>query len=194
LFDGVENKVDEKMERSGLVVVFATLDGDAIPKGHFGEAPQFDFYRLTADSATRVGSMINPRTGELQGHPPHADSGGHKGGGIGRLLGTHGAQVMVSRAFGPNIKRMRQRFLPVKLNLENVDDAISQLQANWPLVAGGRAQTPGFPLGAVSLDTPFRETAVVSGRRQGRITGRPDSILRFLLQPAKLNGYCDLCK
>lgn len=122
------------MESSGLVVAFATLDGDAIPKGHFGEAPRFDFYRLTAVSATRVGTVTNPRTGELQGHPPHADSGGHKGGGTGRLLGTHGAQVMVSRAFGSNIKRMRRRFLPVKLNLENVDDAISLLQANWPLV------------------------------------------------------------
>lgn len=38
---------------------------------------------------------------------------------------------MVSRAFGQNIVRMRERFLPVKVDTEEVAAAIGLLQRHW---------------------------------------------------------------
>ena len=41
---------------------------------------------------------------------------------------------VVSRGVGPNVQRMRRRFLPVKVDLDSVAGAIGLLQANWPAV------------------------------------------------------------
>jgi predicted Fe-Mo cluster-binding NifX family protein len=116
-----------------LIVAFATLDGAAIPKAHFGEAKQYEIYRITAHNATRLESVTNPKAGEGHGvgsHHHHAGGGG-KGAGIGRLLAEHLVQVMVSRAFGQNIVRMREHFLPVKVDTEEVAAAIDLLQRHW---------------------------------------------------------------
>ena len=123
--------MDSVNENITLLVAFATRDGDAIPKGHFGEAPRFDIYRLSETMVERVASVHNPRTGASRSDHQQTGRGG---GGIGRFLGEHGAQVMVSRGFGPNIQRMRRRFLPVKVDLDSVAGAIGLLQANWPTV------------------------------------------------------------
>ena len=120
-------------DADSLVVAFATLDGAAMPKAHFGEAQQYEIYRITADDSVRLESVINPKPGEGHGagsHHHHAHGGG-KGAGIGRLLTEHRVRVMVSRAFGQNIVRMRERFLPVKVDTEEVAAAIGLLQRHW---------------------------------------------------------------
>ena len=116
-----------------LMVAIASEDGERMPKGHFGEAPRFELYRMDADTATWLRSVDNPRAASQHDQQDHHHGHGenHHGGGIGRLLGGEGAQVMVSRAFGANIKRMRQRFLPVVVHCERVTDAIALLQFQW---------------------------------------------------------------
>ena len=111
-------------------------DNDTLAKGHFGSAPQFRLFKMDGTSVTYLRSVDNPRgpaSPDPQSHEGHhhAGGGGHQGHGIGRLLGDEGVQVMVSRAFGANIKRMRQRFLPVVVRSERVDDAVAMLQAHW---------------------------------------------------------------
>jgi len=120
-------------DANSLIVAFATLDGVVIPKAHFGEAHQYEIYRITADDATRLESVTNPkaREGHGAGSHHHHEHGDGKGAGIGRLLAEHRVQVMVSRAFGQNIVRMRERFLPVKVDTEEVAAAIDLLQRHW---------------------------------------------------------------
>jgi len=67
-------------------------------------------------------------------HHRHSSDGSGRGAGIGRLLGQYGVQVMVSRAFGPNIKRMRQRFVPVKIDADRLTTAVALLQSHWDRV------------------------------------------------------------
>ena len=123
-----------------LIVAIASDDGVQMPKGHFGAATQYELYEMSADSATWLRTVSNPRAGAAHGdsedgHHHHGDGAKHQhGGGIGRLLGNEGVQVMASRAFGANIKRMRQRFLPVVVHCEQVKDAIVLLQSQWPRV------------------------------------------------------------
>ena len=124
-------------DSQALIVAIASDDGEHMPKGHFGAAPRFELYALEADNATWLRSIDNPRSNNslpLDGggaHHSHGPGSSHHGGGIGRLLGGEGVQVMVSRAFGANIKRMRQRFLPVVVQRERDSDAIALLQSQW---------------------------------------------------------------
>ena len=48
-------------DADSLVVAFATLDGVAIPRAHFGEAQQYEIYRITADDAMWLESVTNPK-------------------------------------------------------------------------------------------------------------------------------------
>ena len=122
-------------DADSLIVAFATVDGIAVPRVRFGEAKQYEIYRITADDAMRLESVANPKAGEGHGaRSHHHASGGGKAAGIGRLLAQHGVQVMVSRAFGQNIVRMRERFLPVKVDTEEVAPAIGLLRSHWSQV------------------------------------------------------------
>jgi predicted Fe-Mo cluster-binding NifX family protein len=127
-------------EADSLVVAFSTLDGFSISKIHFGEAVQFEIYRISAETSQKLESLINPHAtegheaGSHHHHHPSDSKGSEKGAGIGHLLGQHGVQVMISRSFGANIKRMRQRFVPVKIDADNVKTAVGLLQSNWDLV------------------------------------------------------------
>jgi len=123
-------------DADGLIVAFATVDGVAIPKAHFGEAQQYEIYRIKADDATWLESVTNPHAGEGHGGGSHHrhEHGGGKGAGIGRLLAQHRVQIMVSQAFGQNIVRMRERFVPVKIDVDDVEAAIGLLQRHWDQV------------------------------------------------------------
>lgn len=113
-----------------LIIAVATVDGDSMPKGHFGEAARFDLYRVGPATAERLRTIANRHAPE--DHHDHADDeGARKAAGIGRLLRGEGVQVLVSRAFGPNIRRMRRNFLPVVVGGTRVDEAVAAVQAHW---------------------------------------------------------------
>lgn len=121
------------------MIVALASDGDGgMPDGHFGHAPCFDLYRVQAGLAEKIATVINPNAGNehhhAHDHHHHEQGDGHQGHGVGRLLAQHNAQVMVSRAFGQNIVRMRQRFLPVKVSVGTAEQAIALLQVNWDRV------------------------------------------------------------
>jgi predicted Fe-Mo cluster-binding NifX family protein len=130
----------EPMEQNieDLIVAVATVDGAQMPSSHFGQAPQYEIYRVSRVGATRLQSVANPHPRETHDDAPHQHHHGRgeegRGAGIGRLLGGHGVQVMVSRAFGQNILRMRERFVPVKVDTADVDAAIGLLQSHWDAV------------------------------------------------------------
>lgn len=120
-----------------LTVAVATIDGESMPKSHFGEAPRFDLYRLDGGPARFLKSVSNPMSERAGDHRDHKHAPGEHTGhaaGIGRMLAMHGAEVMVSRAFGANIQRMRQRFLPILVHREQVAEALSLVGQHWPRV------------------------------------------------------------
>jgi predicted Fe-Mo cluster-binding NifX family protein len=113
-----------------LIVAFASGGATDLPKRHFGEARQFDLYRLAPAGADWIRTVANPYA-----DTGHSDDEHHKKGAeLVQLLGRQGVQVIVSRAFGPNIKGMRRWFLPVVVGCEEAEQAIALLQARWDLV------------------------------------------------------------
>lgn len=127
------------MSSDSLVVAVATVDGYGMPNEHFGEAPRFDLYRVGAATVAGIRSIKNQHAQEGHGGrgnqtPGRAEGDNRKGTDIGRLLESEGVQVMVSPAFGPNVRQMRRRFLPVVVRCGNVPQAIALLQTHWSLV------------------------------------------------------------
>jgi predicted Fe-Mo cluster-binding NifX family protein len=108
-----------------------------MPKGHFGDAPWFDLYRITAREATAIQRVENTVRGEDEPDHHHHHHGDSHGGGtvkahrIGDLLGARGVQVLVSRAFGPNIQIVSAHFVPVVVRCETVAQAIALLHQEW---------------------------------------------------------------
>lgn len=124
-----------------LIVAVATTPDGRMPDAHFGDAPGFAVYRVDAGGAEFLHTVANEMRATHAHDPdhphPHGHGDEHKGHGIGQLLGQHGAQVMVSRAFGVNIQRMRQRFLPVVVHVDTVEQAVNRLRQDWDRVIAG---------------------------------------------------------
>ena len=89
-------------------VACATEDGHNLVNAHFGQAAFYALYTLDEDGFERVGDVPNPTPPDV-----HTHGGAHKATNIAGQLEERGVKVVVSLQFGPNIARMRKRFVPV---------------------------------------------------------------------------------
>ncbi len=101
-----------------VLVAFSTDDGFNLTRNHFGDGKEFYIYEITQEGAKLVKVIKNTAPEEdLHGDPKKASA-------IGQLLGKEGVQVLVGFAMGPNIVRMRKRFVPVISRCSSIEDAI----------------------------------------------------------------------
>ena len=89
-------------------IAFATDDGKEFIDRHFGDALFYDVYTLCSKNICFVKRIANSTEEEEEGH---ADP--KKAKGIAGLLQTEDVSIVVSRIFGPNIKRISKKFLCV---------------------------------------------------------------------------------
>jgi predicted Fe-Mo cluster-binding NifX family protein len=102
-----------------MIMACATNDGTNFVDSHFGDADKYYLYNLTAEGCTFLKIIENTTESEEE----HADP--KKAKGIVGLLKRHDVQIVVSKRFGPNIKRISRHFLPVILSAEHlVDDLV----------------------------------------------------------------------
>ena len=109
-----------------ILVGIATDDSENFTNRHFGDANCFDIYELTAEGIKFVKQIKN--TVDEEEPDLHADP--EKAKGIARLLKKEGVNVLVSKIFGPNIKRVRKKFVCVVSRAENIAAAKLDLVAN----------------------------------------------------------------
>ncbi len=50
---------------------------------------------------------------------------------IGQILGKEGVQVLVGFAMGPNIVRIRKRFVPVISRCQSIEDSIKEIMRRY---------------------------------------------------------------
>jgi len=86
-----------------LKVAFATDDGKTFMGRHFGDARFYDIYELDEDQASFIKRIENTVDEE---EDVHADP--KKAKGISTLLLDEKVAVVVSKIFGPNIKRIKK--------------------------------------------------------------------------------------
>ena len=109
-----------------MTVAFSTNDGKTFVDKHSGDARFFDVYKISEKDTVFLKRIENTAPEEKK----HADP--EKAKGIGRLLKREGVQVLVSKIFGPNIKRVRKQFVCIMMNEAAIADSLKKLQEKLP--------------------------------------------------------------
>lgn len=109
-----------------IKAAFATDDGYRFMDRHFGDAEFFDIYEIDGKSSNFVKRILNS-TEEKEGI--HADP--EKAKSVSRILSGEKINTVVSKIFGPNIKRIRRKFVCILLDDISIEDAIQKIQENY---------------------------------------------------------------
>jgi len=111
-----------------IIAAFSTDDGKTYIDKHSGDARFFDLYKIAPGTSQFLKRIINPPKKEKR----HADP--EKAQGIARLLKNEGVQAIVSKVFGPNIKRIRKQFVCIMMNDAEITQSLSVLQQKIDLI------------------------------------------------------------
>lgn len=113
-----------------LIVGIATDDERHFITRHFGDAERYLIYRLTEDGYEFL-KIVRNTTAE-EDEEVHADP--VKAGSIAKVLKAEGTQVLASRVFGPNIKRMIKKFACVIIQEDLINQGLVKLQENFSAI------------------------------------------------------------
>ena len=113
-----------------MKVAFATDDGKKFIDRHFGDAEFYNIYEICKDKAEYLKRIVN--TTEEDDEHIHADP--KKANGVASLFKGENVQVLVSKVFGPNIKRMKKKFVCVLMNRKSIEEGIKKLQESINIV------------------------------------------------------------
>lgn len=114
-------------------IAFATDNGKTFMGRHFGDAQFYDIYELDDNQVSYVKRLENTTDEEEE---VHADP--EKAKGISTLLLKENVTVVVSKIFGPNIKRIRKKFVcivvrddEIDVGLKKICDNIDKIYTEW---------------------------------------------------------------
>ena len=112
-----------------IKVAFATDDGKTFMSRHFGDADYYDIYTVDDEQADFIKRISNTVDEEEE---VHADP--KKAGSIAKLLKEKKVQVVVSKIFGPNIKRIKKKFVCVLIKEKSIENSIGIIKDNLPTI------------------------------------------------------------
>lgn len=112
-----------------FITAVATDDGKTFMDRHFGDAGFYNVYEISSTEAKFI-KKINNTTEDDDGHGDP-----HKAKGVTGMLKKEGVNMAVSKVFGPNLKRIKKKFLCVLFKEGNIEDSIKKLQENFPDLA-----------------------------------------------------------
>ena len=106
-------------------VAFATDNGKTFMGRHFGDADFYDIYEIDGNKANFIKRIDNTVDEEEE---VHADP--KKAKGISKLLLNENVNVVVSKIFGPNIKRIKKKFVCIVVKDEEIEEGINKICVN----------------------------------------------------------------
>jgi predicted Fe-Mo cluster-binding NifX family protein len=106
-------------------VAFATDNGKTFMGRHFGDADFYDIYEIDGNKANFIKRIDNNVDEEEE---VHADP--QKAKGISKLLLDENVNVVVSKIFGPNIKRIKKKFVCIVVKDEEIEEGINKICTN----------------------------------------------------------------
>lgn len=108
-----------------MIVACATDDGELFVSRHFGDASHYDLYEWCHDRFTYVTTIVNTSEAEKE----HADP--KKAKHIMDLLLEAHVDVGLSKHFGPNIKRVKERLVPVLVATDVIEEGLAEVQKHF---------------------------------------------------------------
>ncbi len=113
-----------------LKAAFATDNGKTFMERHFGDAEYYDIYEIDKDQANFINRISNTVDEEEE---VHADP--QKAKGIISLLLDEDVSVVVSKIFGPNIKRIKKKFVCIIINENELANSIDKIKSNLQTIS-----------------------------------------------------------
>jgi len=104
-----------------LKIACATDDDVHFHDGHFGDAQKYIIYDVSSEKYSKIGKIPNLSIEEkFHGDLKKAQS-------ITTIMKKQGIEVLVNKQFGPNIVRIRKKFLPVIVSDNEIDIAMGKI-------------------------------------------------------------------
>ena len=115
-------------QRNGLILAIATDDEKHFIKRHFGDARSYLIYQID-ESGWKFLKKVKNNSEEEKMHavPVKARS-------ISEILKEEGVQVLASKVFGPNIKRMIKKFACILVHEETIELGLDNLKLNYSVI------------------------------------------------------------
>jgi predicted Fe-Mo cluster-binding NifX family protein len=114
-----------------LITAFATDDGLSFIDRHFGDANFYDIYEIS-EREVKLLKRIENSTDDDTDEEGHGNS--VKAQSVTSLLKKEGVTVAVSRVFGPNLKRIKKKFLCVINKEGNIEERLKKLKDNFSVL------------------------------------------------------------
>ena len=112
-----------------LKVAFATDDGKIFMDRHFGDAEYYHIYDIDKNNSELINIIKNTTEEE---EDIHADP--KKAGSVAKLLKQENVQIVVSKIFGPNIKRIKKKFVCILIKQNSIENGVSIIKNNFPII------------------------------------------------------------
>ena len=112
-----------------LKAAFATDDGKTFMGRHFGDADFYDIYAIDAEQSDFIKRISNTVDEDEE---THADP--QKAKGISKLLLDEDVSVVVSKIFGPNIKRIKKKFVCILIKENSIENSIEIIKKNLLII------------------------------------------------------------
>ena len=113
-----------------LKVAFATDDGKTFMSRHFGDAEYYYIYEINKENAEFIKKISNTTEEE---EDTHADP--KKAKSIAKLLKQEQVQILVSKIFGPNIVRIKKKFVCILIKENSIKNSIDIIKSNFLTIA-----------------------------------------------------------
>jgi len=110
---------------SELICAFASDDRESFMTRHFGDADIYIIYSISNENVR----IIDEITNNVDEEENHADP--KKAKSIAKILKSADVQVCVSPVFGPNIKRIKKKFVCIIMNETKIKRAVSIIQDHF---------------------------------------------------------------
>ena len=107
-----------------IVAAVATDDGNKTIERHFGDAEKYSIYEISYYEHKLIKTIIN-NSGSETGK--HADP--EKAGNVATMLKKEEVNTAVARSFGPNLKKIKKKFVCVIVEDECIETVLEKLQA-----------------------------------------------------------------
>ncbi|MBI9039183.1 MAG: hypothetical protein JEY97_13700 [Bacteroidales bacterium] len=117
-----------------MKIAFASDNGKSFIDRHFGDSEYYYIYKISSAEAIFMKKISN--TTEEEDEEIHADP--KKAKSVTKMLKNEKIEVVVSKIFGPNIKRIRKNFVCILMNDEDISDSIKTIQQKHDIIVNER--------------------------------------------------------
>jgi predicted Fe-Mo cluster-binding NifX family protein len=113
-----------------MKIAFASDDGKSFIDRHFGDSEYYYIYEMKASGIEFIKKIDN--TTEEDDEEIHADPVKAKG--VTEMLKKEDIKVVIAKVFGPNIKRIRKKFVCILMNDTDISESVKKVQQKSDLI------------------------------------------------------------